>query len=278
MDKSLIKELEQVIDVISLFQIRESKFREELDFFNHDWNENVDSIKVENLILPEDYSPEKIKKLHLLSALRRLDHEVMFLCIDVYSLYEGVQKQRSLYSRVMKNSGKSLRKVDQTEGSSDTLIDLGIFGSGGWQESSEKEKDEHLKIRNEERLESRKRLRDHTAPQSHQHAEMDQWIDSLLNPVIVSNLHDYRKKFAHRLDTLDNLKEEMRVNHPKDIQDRLDTVNNLLSIYKSFFQDIIGYMTSVYYEGIKGIDYPSLSQIQERRKFNLWKINNSGSP
>jgi len=265
MDELLIREIKQAINVISLLQIRESKFREELLFFNQSWHKEEDSVKTTNFIIfPEGYSPKNIHRSYLFAALRRLDHEVMFLCIDVYSLYEGVQKKKSLYASLIKDKGKTLMKIDKRETSPDRIIDLGIFNSSGWRESSEQEKEEYLKICSEEALQSRKELRDNFGPKSNNHIDMDEWIDSVLEKEIISKLHGYRKRFAHRLDSLDNLKEELMVSNPQAIQDRLDAVCDLLNSYQSFFQAILGYTTSVYYEGVKGTEYISLSQMQEK--------------
>lgn len=261
MDKSLTNEIKQVIDVICLLQARESKFREELNFFEASWNRKDDVLKRTILTFPENFDPMSIKRTYLLEALRRLDHEVMFLCIDVYSLYQGVQKKKSLYSKIIKDHSKAFMKVDKGAVTLGTVIDLGVFTSSGWRESSEEEKEEYFKSFSEESLRSRKEMRDSVGPESHRHPEMDKWMESFSESGTVLKLSKYRKKFAHRLDSLDNLKEELKVNSPDSIKDMLNAVRDLLNGYKSRFQDILGYTTSDYYEGIV-TEYISLSQMK----------------
>ena len=261
MNESLIKEIKQVIDVICLLQARESKFREELDFFDVSWNQEEDFLKGTSLRPPEGFDSKSIERLYLLEALRRLDHEVMFLCIDVYSLYQGVQKKKSLYARVIKNCGQALMKVDEGTIDPDTVTDIGILTSGGWRESSDEEKKERLQSLSKEELRSRNEMRDNVGPKSYRHPEMDEWMGSFSELETVSKLEQYRKKFAHRLDSLDNLKEELMVNSSNSIRDMLNTTYDLLNSYKSRFQDILGYTTSNCYEGIE-TEYISLSQMK----------------
>lgn len=261
MDESLIKEIKQVIDVICLLQAREARFREELDFFDTSWNQEEDVLKGINLRFSEDIDPTRIKRSYLSEALRRLDHEVMFLCIEVHSLYQGVQKKKSLYARVIKNHGKAFMEVDESTVDPDTVTDLGMLTSSGWRESSDEEKEERLQSFSEEALRSREELRKNVGPKSYRHFEMDEWMDSFLESGTVLKLQQYRKKFTHRLDSLDNLGEELMVNSSNSIEDMLNTVCELLNSYKSRFQDILGYTTSDYYEGI-GAEYISLSQME----------------
>lgn len=269
MNEHLINELKQVINVISLLQIRVSKFSEELYFFSQSWAAAKEPVQVEGLIFPEGYSAEHIKRSHLRAALRRLDHEVMFLCVDVYSLYEGVQKKKSLYATILKNQSKSLVKVAPRQLSPDRVIDLGIDGIDGWRQQNEEEKEEHLKKQDKEVLQSRIDLKSQYGPKSHQHIDMDEWVNSLLDPEAIEKLKCYRKRFAHRLDTLDNLKGELNISTPTEIEDRIDTVYNILSAYQSRFQKLLGYLASIYYEGWKGMEYISLSQIQTQENYNL---------
>lgn len=261
MNKFLTQEIKQVIDVICLLQARESKFREELNFFETSWNQKEDILEKTVLKFPEGFDPLRIKRTYLLEALRRLDHEVMFLCIDVYSLYQGVQKKKSLYARIIKNHGKALMKVDEGAVAPDTVIDLGVSTSSGWRESSEEEKEEYLKSFSEESLRAREEMRDGLGPESYSHPEMDKWMESFSESETVLRLSQYRKKFAHRLDSLDNLKEEFKINSLDSIKDMLNTVRDLLNGYKSRFQDVVAYTTSDYYEGIV-IEYISLSQMK----------------
>lgn len=252
MNKLPTEEIKQVIDVICLLQARESKFREELNFFNTSWNQ-------------EEEIPLSIKRSYLLEALRRLDHEVMFLCIDVYSLYQGVQKKKSLCAREIKNDGKAFMKVDKSTIDPKATIYLGHFNSGGRREPSDEEKEEHRQTLSEKALKAREEIKDNVGPKSCRHPEIDEWINSFADEETVEKLLNYRKKFAHRLDSLDNLKEELMVSNPSSIEDMLNTVGDLLSSYKSRFQDILIYTTSNCYEGLK-IKYTSLAQMKQGKE------------
>ena len=152
-------------------------------------------------------------------------------------------------------------KVDESTVAPDTVTDFGVLTSNGWRESSDEEKEERLQSSSEEALRSREEMRDNVGPKSYCHPEMDKWMDSFLESETVSKLQQYRKKFAHRLDSLDNLKEELMVNSSNSIKDMLNTVCDLLNSYKSCFQDVLGYTTSDYYEGIE-TEYISLSQMK----------------
>lgn len=262
MNESLANEIKQVIDVISLLQARELRLRKELDFFNSSWNEESDLLKQKTLIFPENFDPIAVRRLYLSKALRRLDHEVMFLCIDVYSFYQGVQKKKSLYAKIIKNYGKAFMKIDESEIIS--FIDLGVFESGSWRESSDEEKERYLQLLNEEALKARKELKNDFGPKSHNHFEMDQWMGEFSESETVGRLAQYRKKFAHRLDTLDNLKEELMINTPDTIKDMLDDIREFLDRYRSRFHGILGYTTSEDHEG-DGTDYISLSQMMKSK-------------
>jgi hypothetical protein len=94
MNEEVFKEIKSVINVISILQSRENALRKELEFFKRKWN----SLSA---------SEEAYNKL-LAGASKRLEHEAMFLCIEVYSLYEGIEKKSSLRSkRMFEKSGEA---------------------------------------------------------------------------------------------------------------------------------------------------------------------------
>ncbi|MEM8723260.1 MAG: hypothetical protein AAGE84_28905 [Cyanobacteria bacterium P01_G01_bin.39] len=77
MSEEVFREIKDVISVISLLQLREKTFREELEFFNLKWKK---------------VSQEHASSLYV-GALKRLENEVGFLCVDTYSLYQGIEKR-----------------------------------------------------------------------------------------------------------------------------------------------------------------------------------------
>ena len=79
---------------------------------------------------------------------------------------------------------------------------------------------------------------------------------------ILSQLNKYRKEFAHRLDSLDNLKRELDNRQPQDIEEMLDTVSKALNSYYECFQNILGYTKSEHFLGITGLEYDSLSRLE----------------
>jgi hypothetical protein len=113
-----IEQIKKTIRVLLFFKIRNKKLREELDFF---------------------------KKLDNNSTYRgawlRLNYEVMYLCVDAYSLHQGISKKKSLYSKIIKNHASELSRVDKTKYfTPENIIHLGNFSSVGKEEVSYKEK------------------------------------------------------------------------------------------------------------------------------------------
>ena len=86
--------------------------------------------------------------------------------------------------------------------------------------------------------------------------------NNILDNEILSQLAEYRKEFAHRLDSLDNLKRELDIRQPDDIKEMLDTANAALNSYYECLQNILGYTTSQHYLGVKGLRYDSLSRLK----------------
>lgn len=100
-----IQHIKKTLQVISLFEIRCQKLREELEFFN-----------------------KYKKRSKCIGSLIRLNHEVMYLCVDTYSLHEGVSKKRSLYSKIIKDKAAFFSKVDKREHTNpDGFTHLGVF-------------------------------------------------------------------------------------------------------------------------------------------------------
>lgn len=247
MNEEVFSEIKNTINVLSMLQLREKTFREELDFFN---------LKQKKVC--KEYS----SSLYV-GALKRLENEVGFLCVDTYSLYQGIEKKKSLYSKIIKQNSKLLSKIDKTPRDRNTYEFLGIFDSDGeMRPFTRDEENDFIEKREEEAYKNRKALRKDSGIISHQHNDLDEWIDKILNDGILSQLARYRKEFAHRLDSLDNLKRELEIRQSQDIEEMLNTVSVALDSYHKCFQNILNYTKSQHYLGVKGLRYDSLSRLK----------------
>ena len=56
-------------------------------------------------------------------------------------------------------------------------------------------------------------------------------MDAVVDRDQVRKLEAYRKEFAHRLDSLDNLKKELQMHHPHSMKEMLDVVASILESY-----------------------------------------------
>lgn len=237
----IIKQIEKTIDVLSFFEMRSKELREELDFFK-----------------------ELDNNLMHVGAWIRLNHEVMYLCVDAYSLHEGISKRKSLYSKIIKNNSSELSKVDKTKYSTaDNIIHLGHHASLGEREATYEEKVQSAKRINQVSLQSRKELQQNSGITSSNHCDLNKWFESIQDGDLLQKLHDYRQEFAHRLDSLDNIGKELELTAYEDIDQRLSVVSQVIKNYKQRLQDILVYTTSVLYEGYSGIDYDSISRLKQ---------------
>ncbi|MGM3308815.1 hypothetical protein ACSQ6I_23025 [Anabaena sp. WFMT] len=246
MNEEVFQEIRSVITTISILQSRESAFRQELEFFNQSWKD----------------ASEEACKILFIGAFKRLEHEVMFLCIEVYSLHEGIAKKRSLCSKVIMQNGKLLSQVDKTPGDENTYECLGIIGSHGKRDCTTEEKNDMIQEIQKEEYESRKKIRDDFGITSHNHDEINEWFNQVLDEDISSKLDCYRNKFAHRLNNLENLKLEQNIGSPDNVEKILDVVSTVLDKYKCCLQDILGYTRSELFLGIENFKYDSLSRLK----------------
>ncbi|MFM2315391.1 MAG: hypothetical protein RLZZ04_4669 [Cyanobacteriota bacterium] len=247
MNEEVFSEIKNAMRVISMLQLREKTFREELDFFN-----------LKCKIVCKEYS----RSLYA-GALRRLEHEVGFLCVDTYSLYQGIKEKKSLYSKIIKQNGKLLSKTDKTPSDRNNYEFLGCFNSDGeMRPFTIEEKNDLIEKMEEEAYKCKEALKKDSGITSHQHSDLDEWINKVLDDKILSQLEQYRKEFAHRLDSLDNLKRELEIRQPQDIQEMIDTVSVALNSYFKCFQNILNYAKSQHYLGVKGLEYDSLSRLK----------------
>ena len=119
-NQKVFREIKSVICVISLLQSREKAFSKELEFLNRRWQKVSKEVNTR-------------KQKLFATALKRLEHEVMFLCIETYSLHQGIEKKKSLYKKVIQQHGVILSKVDKTPINRDNIEFLGIVESDGKQ-------------------------------------------------------------------------------------------------------------------------------------------------
>jgi hypothetical protein len=230
-----IEQIKKTIDVLSFFEMRHQKLREELDFFK---------------------DKELDNNLMHVGALIRLNHEVMYLCVDVYSLHQGISLKKSLYKRIIKNNGSILSKVDKTEHyKAEDIITS--------PETTDKERVEAAKFANQEGLQARKSLQQNSGITSPKDCDLDQWLESIQDEGLVQELNSFRQEFAHRLDSLDNMDRELKLPSYEDIDQRLSVVSKVMENYKKRLQDILGYTNSTLYEGYVGIEYDSISRLKQ---------------
>lgn len=237
-----IDHISDTLRVISFCQMRTKTLENELQFSFH---------KLPN------------KEMHI-GAFIRLKHEVMHLCIDVYSLHQGISKKKSLYRSIIMQNAKQLGKVDKTGFDLENIIDGGVFeADGSSRKSTQKELEEFKKIIDAEGLENRKKARDLAGIKSSKHKDLNSWLQENQDIEAIEKLEKYRKKFAHRLDSLENLKTELSSISYEDLKSCLNTVSSVLDSYHEILKNIIFYTTSSDYRGLAGIKYDCISRLKQ---------------
>ena len=236
----VIEDIKNTIDVISFFEIRNEKLKEELDFFK-----DLDN------------------PLMHLGALIRLNHEVMYLCVDAYSLHQGISQKKSLYSKSIKNNAAKLSKVDKTEIPIENTVNLGKATSSGMQNTTSQEGMRIKRQIDKIALHARRELRDTRGIKSSSNIDSDQWLENIQKKSVVDQLQNYRTEFAHRLDSLENLGKELELPSYEDLDKRLKVISEILENYKSALKDILTYTTSNSDDGFVGIEYDSISRIKQ---------------
>jgi hypothetical protein len=203
-------------------------------------------------------------------GLKRLEHEVGFLCIDTYSLHQGIEKQKSLYTKIIKNNGKILSKVDKPH--INDVQESYEFISMGKLPFTEEEKNIYIKKREKEKYKQRSESRDLDGITSSDHSKLDEWVNQIVDKDVLSKLEKYRQEFAHRLDSLDNLKRELSCKTPECIDEMLNVALEVLTKYEQSLQNILGYTQSQHFLGITNFYYVSLSQLKQ---YELCQFQNS---
>lgn len=254
--ENLVQELKDTISVIGMLQERERVFRKELDFFITNCQEGQPS---------------------WIGPLKRLEHEAMFLCVDAYSLHEGISERSSLYSKIIKQHGKEFQKVDsRSTNNQNNVVHLGIVGDDGIRDASSDEISALIKASNKEAKSARKKQKEAVGIKSHKHSDMDNWMKDLIDKEVIEKLGKYRKDFAHRLNSLDNLKKETSVHTTSALLEMLNVVSTVLQQYKSSFQEILSYTTSTHFVGISNYRYDSIARIRQWKEVQpMLKVRSS---
>ena len=247
MDDSIVSELQDVINVICLLEAKENAFRQDLEY----------------------YFDNKERYRSWLGPLKRLEHEVMFLCIDTYSLYEGISKRKSLYAKIIKQCAKQFSQIDKEPTCTvNNTAHLGFLEGDGFHNAGADEKFYLINALNEKAIQFRKDIKDRVGIISHKHSNMDAWNIDLVDRKAIETLGTYRNDFSHRLDSLSKLKQELTLRNPCRIGDMLDVISLVLAEYKTCFQDILSYTTLTHYAGMSGFRLDSISRIRQWEEYN----------
>lgn len=178
-------------------------------------------------------------------------------------MHQGIEKKKSLYSKVIKQNGKLLSKIDKTPRDRNTFTFLYTIGSDGIKRLfSSEEENNFIEQFEQKAYNSRKELRNNSGITSHKHDDLDEWINKIIDDETLSQLDRYRNEFAHRLDSLENLKRELQIRQPQSIEQMLNIVSKVLVKYNECFQTILGYTKSQHYLGVKRLKYDSLSRLK----------------
>ena len=233
-----IEEIKHALRGIWILQLRVIQFQKELDYYNKN-KENLESNPVE------------------IGKLMRLSDELRLLCIDTYSLHEGIAKKQSLYSKVIKQKAQVLSKVDKSP--VENIRVLVFDGEEGPREASEKDKKSIQKVVDKLAHEEREKSRNSYGITSTNHSDLDRWLENKVDEKLIEDLKNCRSEFAHWLDSLENLERALTYFPPDFIEKVLNDISKVLCSHEFYLKKIILYTTSVDYDGINLI-YSSLAR------------------
>lgn len=242
LDENLVAEIKDMIDLICIFQVRSQSLIDDFDFFRNELK----------LICP---------------GLKRLEHEAMFLCIDMDALHKEIlSESNSFYSKIILNHGRQLSKVDK-----DSTFDISnirnFMEEDDYQLTLEQIEELALES-NSDALKARKKLKAERGLPSQNHIEIHQvWHQSFLDETkeYVNRIEKMRDNFAHRKWKFPRRKEAYTVDL-ESISEILECTNEVLKIYKNRFQEMLGYANSESYES-SSYSYDSLSRLKEAYKY-----------
>ncbi|MGB0560395.1 MAG: hypothetical protein ACPGVO_01145 [Spirulinaceae cyanobacterium] len=257
MSTEVFREIQDVINVLKAYKVRAKELEKDLE-------------------IAEDL---KDFRSDLIGSFKRLEHEIMFLCIDMVGLYKAIRKKKSLYSKVIAQNGATLSKVNRSKISEDHFIfidgndaeaflDEDIEDDGcqliNW---TQEDKQESIQKFEEEVYSHRKQIRDKFGLTSSNQSNIEQWMDEITDKKTLARIEDYRNNYAHRLDDLSKLKSEFE--HLISIEGMrriLNDISMVLLDYEERFQKILLYTCSDQFLGIDGFEYRSFSEIEAVRK------------
>lgn len=247
LDQDLITEIKDVIDLICIFQARTQALAEDFNFFKNELKANC-------------------------PGLKRLEHEVMFLCIDMDALHKDlICANHSFFARVILQHGEQLSKVDKNP-TFDNYNTENFMNDDVYRLSS----DQLRKMAQEDSQEAwkeRRKLKDDCGLPSKTHEMIRKdWHEPFLKETknYIDEISTLRDVFAHRTWQLPR-REEAYIVDLNRISKILKCTDQLLKIYKDRFHVILGYCNSESYES-GSYSYDSLSRIREAYKY-LKKIS-----
>lgn len=248
-----IRALNSVIDILGILRHRKDEFINDLSYLKSPNSEQ--SIRLETLI--------------------RLEDEVRFLCIDTYSVYEGITKKKSFFSKFIKQEdGKIFLKVDHNPSiDASDLKKFGYFEENGFRPASPEEISEIVKRFNGLDIQSREELKAGFGIASCKHEQLDKWINGLSKKTVINELESYRKSFAHRFNHMSKIEHELSqykansINEiTNSIERMLEVISNVLTTYITCFQNMLVYTTAHYRSGEPIFGYYSLFHMSQRSR------------
>jgi hypothetical protein len=247
----IAEDFKKTILLLDELIVRQKTFAEELNFFTSRWP--IVCVQPPNAVI---YG----------SALRRLSNECMFLIIDTWSIYEGITKKQSLYTKTIKNNSAQLSKFDKTHHIDESnFTHLGYFNGDNRRDATPDEVNKEIRRANEEQVAARRNLRDSSGLKSKSHDDADKWVKSLLDPEEKKKLSKYRDSFAHRYDNLSKIS-DIRVGflplNPEEIQEILDFILDILKKLRERLGEILVYHDSLFLYKMS-LYYDSLARLKQ---------------
>ena len=186
----------------------------------------------------------------------------MFLTIETFSLHNGIVKDKSLISKSIKQKSSLICKIDKSDSvSEENYTHCGIYTDEGKREATQDEINKSIKDSNKWRVKARKKLRDKSGIKSKNHADIDVWVERLVNQDGINKLEDLRHDFAHSLDDLEKIQNGTYFYNAKYIGDILNLIKDILETYKKRLNEVLTYTCSQDYQGIVST-YDSLPRLE----------------
>ncbi len=242
--EELFRHIKKVAYVISLILKRQSALQGDLDQIITLWKAGK-------------------RTPYTLGGMIRLNHEIMFLCIDTYSLHKGMEMKKSLYSKLLEQEGRELSKVDKSPIDKSMIFDLGVIvnDAGNITLTDLNAHKKYIDLTNKEMVKSRKELQEKEGIISKNKEDIKAWWERVKpRPETIKVLSKKRDDYAHRLDSLDNIEGEIMPSQKIfiEMQESLSCVREVLTSYDKVLKNILTYTLSIEVLGAKLV-YTSLS-------------------